>query len=198
MMRKWISGVVAVVALAVGAGRADAGLIPYQVSVTPEAGMYRFTYAITLPTNAVLRPGDYFTIYNFDGYIPGSAVADGSPYSADFSFSTSNSGPIPTGVLPDDNPLIPNLTWTYTGPVIDISADIGLGNFWAVSPYPDTTSSWFTATTGTATGSTDANITPTEVPVPTAPPPGVPEPTTLLLAGLGLPLVAVFRRRQIV
>jgi hypothetical protein len=72
---------------------------------------------------------------------------------------------------------------------------MGIGNFWALSLYPETTQSWFTALTGTVSGLADANITPTSVPVPTAPPPGVPEPATLALAFLGLPLVAAIRRR---
>lgn len=198
-MRKWISAAVAVAALTFTTAReAQAGLVAGPVSVTPEGGMYRYTYAVVLPTDAVLRPGDYFTIYNFDGFVPGSAVANGSIYSNDWVFSSSNTGPTPTGVGPTDNPAIPNLTWTYQGPAININSSIGLGNFWALSQYPDTTQSWFTASTGTTSGNTDNNITPTTVPVPTAPPPGVPEPATLLLAGLGLPLAAFFRRRKIV
>ena len=53
-------------------------------------------------------------------------------------------------MTPDDNASIPNLTWTYTGAEINIDASIGLGNFWAMSVYPDTTDSWFTAHTGTS------------------------------------------------
>jgi hypothetical protein len=158
--------------------------------------MYRFTYAIVLPTDAVLRPGDYFTIYDFDGFVPGSQMANGSPYSADWTFSASNTGPTPTGVAPDDNPGITNLSWKYTGAEINIDASVGLGNFWALSLYPDTTDSWFTASTGTSSGVSDHNITPTVVPVPKAPgppPPGVPEPATLALAGLGLPLAGAAR-----
>ena len=98
--------------------------------------------------------------------------------------------------MPTDNASISNLSWTYTGAEINIDASIGLGNFWALSLYPDTTDSWFTASTGTSSGSTDNNITPTIVPVPKAPgnpPPGVPEPATLALAGLGLPFIGLAR-----
>jgi hypothetical protein len=195
-MRSWIKAIVTVAALAIPTS-AFAGLVPVQVSVIPESGMYRYTYAIVLPTDAVLRPGDYFTIYNFDGYVPGSEMASGSPYSADWVFSSTGLGPTPLGVLPQDDPAIPNLSWKYTGAEINLNASVGsvgLGNFWALSIYPDTTQSWFTASTGSVSGATDTNITPTTVPVPTAPPPGVPEPNTLLLAGMGLPIVGLAYR----
>lgn len=201
-MRRWMTATaLALSAVLAAPTTTHAGLVPVQVSVLPDGGMYRFTYAIVLPTNSVLRPGDYFTIYDFDGFVPGSQTTSGSPYSANWTFSASNSGPTPPGVLPTDNASIPNLSWTYTGAEINIDASIGLGNFWALSLYPDTTDSWFTASTGTTGGITDNNITPTVVPVPKAPgqpPPGVPEPTTLALAGLGMPVIGLarwFRRR---
>jgi hypothetical protein len=197
-MRRWITAAVAAAAVLAAPGSARAGLIPVQVSVTPDGGNYRYTYAILLPTDAVLRPGDYFTIYDFDGFVPGSDMVSGTPDAPDWSFSANLTGPTPDGVSPSDNPAITNLTWQYNGEVINIDASLGLGNFWAYSVYPDTTQSWFTASTGTSAGETDSNITPTTVPVPTAPgnpPPGVPEPTTLVLAGLGLPLAAALRRR---
>jgi hypothetical protein len=196
-MRPWITATALAIATVLAApAAARAGLVPVQVSVLPEGGMYRFTYAIALPTDSVLRPGDYFTIYDFDGYVAGSEMSSGSDYSPDWSFAADASGPTPNGVTPTDNPAIANLSWTYTGAEINLDGSVGLGNFWALSLYPDTTDSWFTASTGTSSGITDSNITPTVVPVPKAPgtpPPGVPEPTTLALAGLGLPFVGVAR-----
>lgn len=196
-MRRWMTATaLALSAVFAAPTTTHAGLVPVQVSVLPDGGMYRFTYAIVLPTNSVLRPGDYFTIYDFDGFVHGSQTASGSAYSANWTFSSSNTGQTPPGVLPTDNASIPNLSWTYTGAEINIDASIGLGNFWALSLYPDTTDSWFTASTGTTGGIADNNITPTVVPVPKAPgqpPPGVPEPTTLALAGLGMPVIGLAR-----
>src|SRR5260370_4713558 len=54
---------------------AQAGLLPVQVSVLPESGNYRWTYAIVLPTDSQLQSGDYFTIYDFGGMVNGSAAA---------------------------------------------------------------------------------------------------------------------------
>jgi hypothetical protein len=69
---------------------ARAGLLPVQVTVTPEAGDFRWTYAITLPTDAQLQAGNYFTIYDFAGFIPGTGVSpDG------WTLATSNVGQTP-------------------------------------------------------------------------------------------------------
>jgi|GEM_PF-397520 len=176
---------------------AQGGLLPVRVSVLPDSGYYRFTYAIVLPSDALLRPGDYFTIYDFDGLVPGSDRVGGTPYASYWSFSSAGAGPVPPGVLPPEDPGIPNLTWTYHGPILGAS-QTGLGNFWALSIYPDTKDSWFAARTGVVNGRNDQNITPTTVPTPKAPPPPppVPEPAAWVLAALGLPLLSLWRRRS--
>jgi hypothetical protein len=170
------------------APQARAGLLPTSVTVTPEAGNFRWTYAVVLPTDMKLQAGDYFTIYDFGGLVPGSAVApDGWNF-------TPNKTPARTA--PNDDPNIPNLTWTYSGPTIP-TGQLGLGNFWAISTYSQQAESFFTAhNPRVVDGVYDSNITETTVPVGTTmpPPPGVPEPATLALAGVGLPLVGLIRR----
>jgi hypothetical protein len=180
----------AVAALLATSNPAAAGLLPVRVSVTAEGDKFRWTYAVVLPSDAMLRSGDYFTIYDFGGLVPNSNTQpDG------WTYSTTKTGPTPDWVVPDDNPDLPNLTWRYTGPTIN-AGQTGLGNFWALSDYQVATDSFFAASTHrTSDGKVDQNITPTTVPVPTAPS-GVPEPATLALAGLGLPLVGFARLRR--
>jgi hypothetical protein len=170
------------------APQARAGLLPVQVSVTPEGGNYRWTYAIVLPTDSMLQSGDFFTIYDFGGYVDGSVFApDG------WGVNINAIGSTPDRVNPVDDSSLLNLTFTYSGPTLN-TGQTGLGNFWAASTFSDSTDSFFTAQTHrTSDGRPDSNITETVVPVPVGAAPGVPEPATLALAGLGLPLVGAAR-----
>ena len=179
----------AVAAIAITGTSAQAGLLPIAVTVTPEAGNYRWTYAIVLPTDMKLQSGNYFTIYDFAGYIPGG---DSAP--SDWSFTASKVGPTPDRLNPNDDASLWNLSWKYTGPTVQ-TGQIGLGNFWAISAFDDQTEDFFTAETNRSSdGLLDRNITDTAVPTGTTPPLDVPEPGTLVLAGLGLPLVGLVRR----
>ena len=188
MTRRLATLTAAAAALLALTAPARAGLLPVRVSVTPEGDQFRWTYAVVLPADSMLRSGDYFTIYDFGGLVGSSNVQpDG------WSFTTAMTGPNPDWVNPDDRADVANLTFKYTGPTIN-AGQTGLGNFWALSDYELATDSFFAASTHrTSDGKIDPNITPTTVPVPVAPP-GVPEPTTLALAGLGLPLVGLARR----
>jgi hypothetical protein len=197
--RTLIARLLTLAVLAALAGPATAGLLPVSVTVQPEAGNFRWTYSVVLPTDMKLQSGNFFTIYDFAGYVPGSASVSATspdPSFADFwSVSTSNVGPTPDRLNPQDDPAITNLTFRYNGPTIP-SGQLTLGNFSATSMFGTTQNSFFTATNPRAAdGQVDSNITSTLSPIGTEVPGPIPspEPGTLLLAGLGLPLVGLGR-----
>lgn len=186
---------VGIVATALAAP-AQAGIIPASVTITPESGNFRWTYSIVLPTDQKLQAGDYFTIHDFGGLVPGT-----NSQPADWAYSSAMSGPVPSGLAPIDNPAIDNLTFTYGGATIP-SGQVGLGNFWAVSTVRESVTVAFTAQNPQASsGRLDRNIVDTLAPAPPGiiVPSGVPEPTTMALAGLGLPILGaarLFRRKK--
>jgi PEP-CTERM motif len=205
--RTWIARMFVVAAatgaaIAMSAGSARAGLLPLTVTITPDAGNFRWTYSVVLPTDMKLQSGDYFTIYDFAGYQAGSAGVDAAgpdPSYADFwTVSTSKTGLTPDGVTPLDNPEIDNLTFMYNGGPSIGPGSLGLGNFFALSSLGSDAAAdgAFTATALNATenrivGNITAVVVPTGEQIPG--PIGTPEPTTLALAGLGLPLIGLAR-----
>jgi len=198
--RTWIARLfAAAAAVVVTAGSADAGLLPVSVTVQPEAGNFRWTYSVVLPTDMKLQSGNYFTIYDFAGYVNGSgnvtAANPDASYAGYWEMTVSNLGPTPDRLNPQDDPKIQNITFKYTGPVIP-AGQMTLGNFALTSTFGTSAESFFTATNPQAlSGQIDSNITSTVVPVgqELPGPIGTPEPATLALAGLGLPLVGLAR-----
>jgi hypothetical protein len=179
----------------VGTPAARAGLLPVSQSAVADGGNWRYTYGIVLTTDAHLNPGDFFTVYDFAGFVPGSNIAP-----AGWTLSVANLSKS-TSTVPNDDPNLPNLTWTYNGPVIN--GQKGLGNFSVDSAIGATkTESFIARTHRDVDGHIDDNITDVTVPINQGSPPPVdnnPEPATLALLGIGLPLagaVKVLRNRR--
>jgi hypothetical protein len=170
------------------AAPAQAGMIPVQVSVTPDGGNFRWTYAVVVTTDVKVNPGDSFTIYDFSGLVNGSISAPSG-----WSSSVANLSPRP-GTSPNDDASLPDVTFTYNGSS-PISGQQGLGNFMMNSTLQSSGSTDFTSTTHRQVdGRVETNITTTDAPTgSTNPVSGTPEPSTIALLGLGLPLLGALR-----
>ena len=170
---------------------AQAGLIPNKVSITPNGdGNYTWSYNVVVTSDVYVQPGDYFTIYDFAGAVASSATAP-----AGWTLSVQNSGVTPSKTTPDDDPNIPNYTWTYTG-ATTIFGQQSLGTFSIIAASNHVAESDFTSATHRQDNDNpEHTITQTTVPVAAA---GskTPEPATLALAIAGLPIVGFLRRRR--
>jgi hypothetical protein len=165
VMRKFYSlGFIAAAVLALAA-RAD--IIPSittATDVTPAGGgNFSWNYSATLTQDENVLVHDFFTIYDFAGYVPGGDIQP-----AGWTFTAALLGTTPSKVTPTDNPNLFNLTWTYTGPT-----QVGpqaLGIFSAVSHTNLPTSGEFaseaTKNSGDLAGTKVDNIGNVAVPVP--------------------------------
>ncbi len=195
MQRRWQKWLLGSLGTLLVAAPTWAGLIPVSVSVHPDAGNYRWTYGVIVTTDLRVNPGDSFTIYDIHGLISGSAAMP-----ADWSVSEAFSTPPHPGTNPFDDPMVPNVTFTYLGSS-PIDGQAGLGNFSIISLYSDAVVGDFTSKTERQVdGRVNYNITTTDVPAPPTDPDGgvneTPEPATLALFGIGIPLAALARRLQ--
>jgi hypothetical protein len=203
-LRLWKGGATLALACVFGA-TAQGGLLPLSATVVPDGDNFRYTYGVMLTSNSTLQNGDVFVVYDFVGLVDGT-----NDQPAGFAFQSMNTGGNPGRTIPNDNPDMPNLVWTYTGDT-PLIGQIGLGNFSAISTNPESTASTdFVSRTHVEDPNGEVreedNITqtkapmghdiqppvepPVEPPIDPVPPSGVPEPSTVLMLAIGLPLVA--------
>lgn len=184
---RWL-GTSALAVCALGISSASGGLIPNFASTTPVGANTQFNYSLSFATDSAgterIESGDFVTIYDIAGFV---SAAAGAP---DFTVSIQNSGVNAFGTAPTDNPALPNVTFTYTGPTV--SVDTTFAPFSIVSSLSLQGGGLFTSETtrnsGGPAGTPIGAIGFTVVPVP-EPATGL---TILSIGGLGLTLL---RRR---
>ena len=98
----------------------NADIIPTLSTITSSGANFQWSYAGNVTVDQNVTSGDFFTIYDFGAFVPGSAAQP-----AGWTFSSSLTGITPGKVSPIDNPALANLTWTYTGATIPGSAALG-------------------------------------------------------------------------
>jgi hypothetical protein len=190
--------VLAGVAAIVLTSSAQASVIPFLGSVTADGSNFKFGYTGQLSPDEGVTNGSKLVIVDFAGYVPGTVFSTLSNVSA----SVSNT--VPSGFLIDpgfiDNPAIPDLVFTYTGPNFQttggpypalvnftgLGADSTLGGQVAGS-----FSTMAVRNVGSLAGTADFNVG--QVNVPSA----VPEPATWAMMLIGFAgLGASLRRRN--
>jgi hypothetical protein len=190
--------------LTLGAGDARASFLPvFQGTTAGPAGPpaqtvfnYRLDFSTSIdggtgqPVERLEGAGvnqGFVTLYDIVGLVPGSVVVP-----ANFTFTVQNTGINAFATAPSDDPLLPNITFRYTGATI--SADTSFSGFSYNSTSNiaalDNTTGQTTRNTGAAAGTPIGNVGFVEVAA-------VPEPASIALMGLGgVILLGVARRRR--
>ena len=178
--------------LALWGGSVQADIIPELSTVTPSGSNFTWTYDAALTNDETLQSGNFFTIYDFNGMVAGTNFQP-----ANWTFSSALVGVTPSKVTPNDNPKIPNLTWTYTGPNIG-PGPLDLGLFGNDSTKSNTKIGQFAAEAIKYAPGKPGNGKPIDNIGSTGVPQGIiPEADSLLLLLPGLaPLGLLLRRRR--
>lgn len=194
---RWAAGVLSVAAILMGStGSARADLLPVLDSVTPSGSNFVFKYHVNLPANSSINgnggPSDFLTMYDFAGYVAGSAAVVPVGTIGTWAKTEQFLGINPSGISPTDSASLLNITFQYTtnaqvlGPVIALTFTLTstLGNIAGTfTPYA-------ASSTNTQNGSLQGNFGFVQGPNP------VPEPGTMVLMGIGSVLCLGYAHRH--
>lgn len=174
--------------LAAGSSEARAGFtVSLSGTSTNGSGNTVFNYTASTTANDQIAPGNFFRIYDFNGYIPGSITAP-----AGWTVSVSATDTPPSSVtLKYPDTTVPNLTFTYTGST-SLGASQTITGFSATSKFSGQGGIQdFVGQTTPTDGSTGTSRGDIVVPSP------VPEPTSLISGGIGIILLGLgYRSRR--
>lgn len=182
--------------LALTPGLANADILPSAGSpvVTPVGALLEFDYSVFVTTAQEVKTGDLFRIYDFAGLQAGLSVYP----TATFTQTVANAdAPVLIGglgtIIPLDDPSLPNVTFTYSGPTI-LGGPTTLGTFslFTTAEFSGLKIRPFVGEgTDQVTGLPNGNITNTFGPA------AVPEPGSIaLMVGMGISGSAFFLRRR--
>lgn len=184
---------VAVVGLAtlIGASQAKAGFT-ITLDTVGGAGPFTWSYRAQINAGDEIRTGDFFRIYDFYGYVPGSIVA---PAGWTASVALLNPTPPPNVLVPlGDDAAVFNLIWTYTG-TATIAGPTTLFGFSAQSLYSASSNNQKNYV-GRNTQASGPNAGQAVDVVGNVTVPNVPEPTSMISLGLGIVALGFYARRK--
>ena len=193
MKRLILSTLLASAVALLGMNRAEAGFTVLLTGPATGTGPFTYSYASAINASDSIVSGNFFRIYDFGGYVPGSITA---PAGWTASTALVNPTPPPNVVLTHgDDPTITNLIFTYTGAQID-GPQVFTG-FTAQSTILATVGNGLIAKdyVGRATQTLSGEFVDSvgNVAVPAI----VPEPSSCILLGLGgVSVVGLLARRR--
>lgn len=192
-MRRYGMNLLAVAAVGLATllmgAKAEAGFTITLASVSG-AGPYTYNYTAQITAGDEIRTGDFFRIYDFYGYVPGSITA---PAGWTASTALTNPTPPPNVLIPlGDDPGVENLIWTYTA-APTIVGPTTIFNFTAQSVYNLGNTKNYVGRNTQGGGPTAGQPVDAvgEVRVP-----AVPEPTSLISTSLGVVALGLFYARR--
>ncbi|HZZ45001.1 MAG TPA: hypothetical protein VFE58_18845 [Tepidisphaeraceae bacterium] len=192
MRKAQLAALSGLISLMAAASSSQAAIIPALTGTpTVDGANFDWTYDATIGTDFRVKAGDFFTIYDF-----GTVLSHSQP--ANWVFTSSLVGVNPLLILPDDNPSLANVTFTYAGPTQIIGA-ADLGDFILTINSNATTDDVAYAAQATRNGGTQDGRFGSDYGTLTGPAapsnaPFIPEPASFCLLSLAAP--AILRRRH--